>query len=144
MAKEAAWEDDRPDRVVGRPCSAMNPCQLSKTHTRTEPEAGPDTLGVDEKAASWKGLIGHTNLSLRCTYVAQESDALVVGYGCGPVWRDAWNLYLKGPGLALYLSPSEVVGAAMPLGSAWSQICCPGSVPPRKDCGPSSDAEPSA
>ena len=143
MAKEAAWEDDRPDRVVGRPCSAMNPCQLSKTHTRTEPEAGPDTLGVDEKAASWKGLIGHTNLSLRCTYVAQESDALVVGYGCGPVWRDAWNLYLRARAW-LCTCPRQRSSERRCL---W--VCLVADLLSRqcaseKDCGPSSDAEPSA
>ena len=75
----------------------MNPCQLSKTHTRTEPEAGPDTLGVDEKAASWKELEEVADWAYQSVLAVHlsrlglppESHALVVDCGCGPVLKDA-------------------------------------------------------
>eukprot|EP00439_Symbiodinium_sp_Y106_P085074 s506_g27.t1 len=81
----------------------MNSCQHSKTHSRTEPEAGADTLGVDEKAASWKELEEVADWAYQSVLavhlcrlgLAPESHALVVDCGCGPVRRDAWSLHLR-------------------------------------------------
>ena len=126
MAEEAAWEDHRPDRVVGCQSSAINPCQHSKTHTRTESEAGPGTLGVDEKAASWKELQEVADWAYQSVAVhlcglglAQESDVLVVDCGCGPVWRDAWNVYLRARAWLCTCPGQRSSGSGDAPGSAW-------------------------
>ena len=83
----------------------MNSCQHSKTHSRTEPEAGADTLGVDEKAASWKELEEVADWAYQ---------SVLAVHLCRLRPRTCFEGCLKsapeGPGLALYLSRSEDVG----------------------------------
>ena len=95
----------------------MNSCQHSKTHSRTEPEAGADTLGVDEKAASWKELEEVADWAYQsilavhlCRLIlAQKSDVLVVDC-LRSCLEGCLECVPAGPGLALHLSRSEVVG----------------------------------
>ena len=102
-------------------------------HTRTEPEAGPDTLGVDEKTASSKELEEVADWAYQSVLavhlcrlgLAQESDALVVDCGCGPVWTDAWKLYLRALAWLCTCPGQRSSESGDASKSARSHICCP-------------------
>ena len=73
-------------RLLGKVTGLTVLAAHALTHTRTEPEAGPDTLTVDEKAASWKELEEVADWAYQsilavhlCRLIlAQKSDVLVV------------------------------------------------------------------